>query len=140
MAAPPGRGVAPVALAPGQSLPPDALPAAEVARLLRQGVLAHPEPAADAAPAGLPPRRGPFCHDPADLVGKTVDQLRVMVGESGSSEYAGCDLLGLDESDLVNILTDDFEPAFVPAATVSKDRSRPDTALMRRAKRAAGGE
>jgi len=113
-------------IAQGQALPTDhGLLDEEVERLIEIGVLGKPEPPAE------PQRReiiqkGKWCHDPASLVGKTEDVLRLMALETDPTLDAAA-VGELAEADLVRLLSSDFHPVFATNPARSEDRARPTT-------------
>ena len=126
------RGSHPTLLRFGQALPEGALSQADIDSLVKQGVLG-PESEAVAAPAGLPPTRGKWQHDPASLAGKTADQLRAMVLDTDPSVHVD----DLSEASMVQLLTSDYEPVFNAPKVQSSDRHRPPQDALNAARRGA---
>jgi hypothetical protein len=127
-----------LALRVGQTVPADSLPAEDVERLLKAGILGVAVPPPEPSDP-LPPRKGKWSRDPASLAGLSVKELLAAVAEI-DPEFSGADDLG--ESALVQLLTADFDPAFrVPESSESVDRNRPSEPVLKRARaRAAAGK
>jgi hypothetical protein len=123
----------------GQTLPSGYLSPEEVERLLKAGILgAVVEPVS--AAAKLPPTRGKWCRDPADLAGMSTLELLTAVAEIDPN----CPVLHggeeLGEAALVQLLTADFEPVFrAPEPSTSVDRNRPPEGTLARARGRAKG-
>ena len=125
-----------VQIGKGQTLPAGHLSPEEVLRLQQAGIIGPKvEPAAKVE--GLPPTRGRWCRDPADLAGLSVLELLYAVLEI-DPEFSGGEELG--EAALVQLLTADFDPAFRrPSPAPAIDRSRPAEPTLARARARAKG-
>ena len=67
--------------------------------------------------------RGKFCADPGSLVGKSLAELRIMIGEIEPN----MDLESItDERIAVSLLTSDYDPRFKQPIAPATDRSRPE--------------
>ena len=67
--------------------------------------------------------RGKFCADPGSLVGKSLAELRIMIGEIEPN----MDLESItDERIAVSLLTSDYDPRFKRPIAPATDRSRPE--------------
>ncbi len=119
------RGLPSVALRPGDALPAGALADAEVARLVTQGILGPRAARAAELPAEhLPPTRGRWVHDPATLIGKTVEELMVLVVQTDPDHPVLAQGIDVDEGALIRALTADYDPLFAAGAPRADDSTR----------------
>ena len=120
----------------GEVVPPYSLPAEEIERLLKLGIVG-PKAVPVVEKTGLPPTRGKWCRDPASLAGLSVVQLLSIVTEI-DPDFTGGEELG--EAALVQLLTADFDQAFrLPEPPASTDKVRPSAPALQRARARAKG-
>lgn len=121
---------------PGQPVPEGRLDAAEIERLLADGVLAYAAPAQEDEPGTALVSRGKWCKDPATLAGKTTPELRILALEIDPE----VEVAEMSHDDLLALLTADFTLAFrdEPAAAAT-DKVRPPDAKVARARAKAQG-
>lgn len=126
-----------IAVSKGGTIPPRSLSSEDVERLLKAGIVGpRAEPAVEKA--GLPPTKGKWCRDPADLAGLSVRELLAAVLEI-DPEFHGGEEFG--EAALVQLLTADFDQVFrQPGPPASSDRVRPAAPALARARAKAEGK
>ncbi len=122
-------------LGPGQPVPEGRLDAAEIERLLADGILAYPAPA-EVLPEAPLVSKGKWCKDPATLAGKTTAELRILTLEIDPE----VEVAEMSHDDLLALLTADFALVFRTAQTeAATDKVRPPDAKVARARAKAQG-
>lgn len=130
------KGLHPELLKQGAVVPEGMFPAADVQRLIEAGVFGPKEAPAARAGARAKPR-GKWCLDPAALAGKSMDELRIMVLEI-DEDYALTE--EMTETQLIQLLTSDWDLRAKPEVAVAKDRTRPARPKILTAKQLAEGD
>ena len=107
----------------GELLPPGIFPESDIQSWLNEGRIQLAGVSVEAAQAAVEARAAnPFRVDPSTLVGKTLEDLLIMVLEI-DPEYDADQLA--DEQDAVRLLTSGWEPSMRQVVAPVNDRSRP---------------
>jgi len=107
----------------GSAIPEGMLSQPEIEGLLKDGRIEPLTQLEAQQAAGLPKRRGPWSVDPANLAGKSLEELVLMVLDIDE----GYDVAQLENAgDAVRQLTADWDPAFRDELSRSTDKSRPE--------------
>ena len=107
----------------GDMIPDGLFSPDQIKALLSEGRIETMQPAEAKQAARMPKTRGKWGVDPTALVGKSLEDLLVMVLEI-DPDFDVADLTS--ETEAVRQLTTDWDPAFREEVTRSTDRSRPE--------------
>lgn len=121
----------------GELLPPGIFPEADIKSWLSEGRIEAAGVSVEAAQAAVEARAAnPFRVDPSTLVGKTMEDLLIMVLEI-DPEYDADSLA--DEQDAVRLLTSGWEPSMRQVVAPVNDRSRPKALALDKLAQDASG-
>lgn len=121
----------------GELLPPGIFPAADIQSWLSEGRIAPAGVSVEDAQAAVEARAAnPFRVDPSTLVGKTMEDLLIMVLEI-DPEYDADQLE--DEQAAVRLLTSGWEPSMRQVVAPVNDRSRPVALALDKLEQSASG-
>jgi len=121
----------------GELLPPGIFPEADIKSWLSEGRIALAGVSVEAAQAAVEARAAnPFRVDPSTLVGKTMEDLLIMVLEI-DPEYDADSLES--EADAVRLLTSGWEPSMRQVIAPVNDRSRPQALALDKLEQGAAG-
>ena len=122
----------------GELLPPDLFGDIEIQSWLREGRIELAGVSIEVAEEQVAVRAAnKFCVDPSVLVGKTMEDLVIMVLEI--DEDYDVDLLG-DEQAAVQLLTSGWQPSMRQTIAPVNDRSRPEALAMHNMERESASE
>lgn len=123
----------------GDLLPDGIFPETDIKSWLAEGRIENAMVSVDAARAAAEEirARGKFRSDPASLVGKSLEQLRLIVLEI-DADYDVSSLA--DQRDAVRLLTSDWDPRYADRIAPVSDRSRPEALVAHDLKQGEHGE